>query len=232
MINESNWEVGEGVNSWDISKVETTELDELLDVGGEGEKRIKNDSKISTSGPQMVGEPLRKRGNGGQDGACICRAHKEDSQQSLVLSRQGWWLWATRCPEMEAIRVDCVAGQLSWHMWRWSDDWQEVALKPRERVGEEECTWKGHQLSDGGGDPEQTAQAKEWNGLGNWGGGTIQRQNESLQCLRDVKQGQDRNLFITYGDYKAIADKEEVIVKSSSPEPDHSRLRRASETRK
>ena len=50
MINESNRKVEEGVNSWAISKVETTELDEQLDVGGEGEKRIENDSKVSTSG--------------------------------------------------------------------------------------------------------------------------------------------------------------------------------------
>ena len=50
MINESNWKVKEGVNSEDISKAEITELDEQLDVGGEGEKRIKDDSEVSTSG--------------------------------------------------------------------------------------------------------------------------------------------------------------------------------------
>ena len=50
MINESNWKVKEGVNSEDISKAETTELDEQLDVGGEGEKRIEDNSEVSNSG--------------------------------------------------------------------------------------------------------------------------------------------------------------------------------------
>lgn len=86
MINESNWEGEVGVNSWDISKVETTELDEPLDVGGEGEKRTKNDSKLPTSSSQMVGEPLRERGDGGREGACLSGVQEEDSQQSLVLS--------------------------------------------------------------------------------------------------------------------------------------------------
>lgn len=35
----------------------TAELDEQLDAGGEGEK-IKNESEVSTSGSQVVGEPL------------------------------------------------------------------------------------------------------------------------------------------------------------------------------
>lgn len=35
--------------------------DEQLGVGSEGEQRIKNDSKVSTSSSQMVGEPLRQK---------------------------------------------------------------------------------------------------------------------------------------------------------------------------
>ena len=50
LINESTRKVEEGVNSGDISKAETTELDEQLDVGGEGEKRIEDNSEVSNSG--------------------------------------------------------------------------------------------------------------------------------------------------------------------------------------
>lgn len=97
------------------------------------------------------------------------------------------------------------------------------------------CTWKGNQLSGVSGDPECTALGEEQNGVGNggWGGGVFQREHETDGCLRQqVRPGQDRNLFIRYGNYKAIADRGEATVKSSGPEPDHSRLRRESETRK
>lgn len=69
------------------------ELDEQLDVGGEGEKGIKNNSEVATSGFQVGGEISGERGNGGPEEACICGAGKGVPQQALVVS-----MWQGQCP--------------------------------------------------------------------------------------------------------------------------------------
>lgn len=90
-------------------------------MGGEGEKRIKDDSKVSTSGFQMVGEPLRERGKGGRKELAFV-GHVKRTLNSLVLSiRQGGG--CGQLGEQRWGQLEWTPGEeLSLHMWFWSDD--------------------------------------------------------------------------------------------------------------
>lgn len=60
-------------------------------MGGEGEKRIKSDSKVSPSGFPKVGEPLREGGKGGRKGLAFV-GHVKRTLNSLGLSKMaGRW---------------------------------------------------------------------------------------------------------------------------------------------
>ena len=87
-------------------------------MGGEGEKGIKNNSEVATSGFQVGGEILGERGNGGPGEACICGAGKGVSQRALVVSMwQGRCPRATSCPEMGAQAVRAHSGAAGDGAW-------------------------------------------------------------------------------------------------------------------